>query len=152
MQDLWLKSANFLPVRSSKRQGCMISCLLSNAAHTHSKCRFPSHQQSVCDADSQHHRQNCMRKKMKSVHKLLAGLLAVILLIPAGISPVRATETMTATVTNVTTMNHEEEPCGVFTLDNGKYYGLCAHVGLQNPSMGSTVSMTPASPALRALA
>ena len=93
-----------------------------------------------------------MRKKMKSVHKLLAGLLAVILLIPAGISPVRATETMTATVTNVTTMNHEEETCGIFTLDNGKYYGLCAHVGLQNPSMGSTVSMTPASPALRALA
>lgn len=93
-----------------------------------------------------------MRKKTRSVHKLLAGLLAVVLLIPAGISPVRATETMTATVTNVTTMNHEEETCGVFTLDNGKYYGLCAHVGLQNPSTGSTVSMTPASPALRALA
>lgn len=59
-----------------------------------------------------------MRKKTKSVHKLLAGLLAVVLLIPAGISPVRATETMTATVTNVTTMNHEDETCGVFTLDN----------------------------------
>lgn len=89
---------------------------------------------------------------MKNVRKLLAGLLAAILLMPVGIVPAQAAETMTAKLTNITTLSHGEEMCGVFTLDNGSYYGLCAHVGLPNPSVGSTITMTPASPALRALA
>lgn len=88
----------------------------------------------------------------KNISKLLAGLLAAILLIPVSIIPAQAAETMVAQVTDITTMSHEDEMCGVFTLDYGKYYGLCAHVGIPNPRVGSTISMTPASPALRALA
>lgn len=93
-----------------------------------------------------------MKITKKALSKLVAGLLAVLMLVPAGIVPAKATETMTAKVTDIKTLSHEDETCGVFTLDNGKYYGLCAHVGLQNPGKGSTLTMTPASPALRAIA